>query len=403
MRRATGGTAPLAWALTIVFVGCAPRGQAPSSSHYNLSDSADDQVCGAFLRRFDDALRSSDGDAEVQHWLTDIHDNCPEAQARAADSRLRESESRKRVQVSARKNARLAEEEAAERKRRDEETRQREQAASEDAQRMEALRVANEKADDANWSSSGAGGCRVPKEVNACDAMVAYLKSRPTGKHASEAAQILKDVEPTLATLRDEADWNEAIGENLSRTNVTICRAAERSDACAPLERYLGRHPSGAHAAEARSVIQATAKQIAVLRAKETAVAAQKKESDERRQADFDRVLELLQSDTDATPANDLREARIMVEKDPGFAAMLASDGGVLALLRQHVSAPTLELLRGGREVGLTERVCQARLLMQRVVGAKAWNLFLEEVKGQFHGYPDAKKVMQILTASNCN
>jgi hypothetical protein len=197
------------------------------------------------------------------------------------DRTVREEQSRKeRERAEAR--ARVAEEK-----------RQKEQQLA-DAQRQAEEAKRADQIDEDDWRASGAAGCSAAASLTDCDSVRAYVKAHPSGRHIGEATQSLNDAEPKLVIFRaeqqrkeeqqrDEAAWQEAIGPELGMSkcegckvavthgNLASCQRPMRSDACATVEKYLSNNPSGAHAAEAKRVISASASKIASLRKQEEA------------------------------------------------------------------------------------------------------------------------------------
>jgi hypothetical protein len=133
--------------------------------------------------------------------------------------------------------------------------------------------------DQRRWTSSNYNGCATPTTTNACDAVRGYLADYPDGAHAADARQLLDDASPKLAWLRESAAWQAADAES--------CRIPTTEYGCKGVESYLNDYPSGTHAQEATSILKGSAKKIATLKAKsgaEARTAQRKAEAAERAQ-----------------------------------------------------------------------------------------------------------------------
>jgi hypothetical protein len=181
--------------------------------------------------------------------------------------------------------AKMEREQTAERQRREraaaeakaaEERRQTQKRIWEEKLRAEELRHLDE-VDQKAWDAVAQDVCRAATSLNACDSVKGYLAALPAGRHVQEAEQCLKDAEPQLSALRDEADWAGA--------GVASCRRPSDSDACDGVATYIGRYPSGVHIAEAQRTMKAVSSKIARLKAQEEARAATDEAKTEARAA----------------------------------------------------------------------------------------------------------------------
>lgn len=122
------------------------------------------------------------------------------------------------------------------------------------------LQAFREAYDKKRWDAAEARACAEPEAVNACDGVKAYVDDYPKGERASEARKLLEDALPRLAQLRERAAWNLVTPES--------CRAPVTETGCRTVEGYLAEYASGAHAEEARAVLNGSAKAIAKLKTK---------------------------------------------------------------------------------------------------------------------------------------
>jgi hypothetical protein len=98
---------------------------------------------------------------------------------------------------------------------------------------------------------AGLEACRQPNRSSDCNgvkALVAlldrYAEKEPM---RSELSDVVAASQPRLDALADDEAW--------AQTEHAACASPRSEDACEGVERYLGARPSGAHAAEAKSLI----------------------------------------------------------------------------------------------------------------------------------------------------
>lgn len=110
------------------------------------------------------------------------------------------------------------------------------------------LRARRATEDENAWALAMPALCATPRAPNACDGVREYLKSHPDGRYAEEARQML-----ILAPA--EMERHQADTMAWSRSGFHGCRSTGR---CEGVLAYLESHPDGAHAAEAREILDAS-------------------------------------------------------------------------------------------------------------------------------------------------
>ncbi len=120
-----------------------------------------------------------------------------------------------------------------------------------------------ERADDDAWAASSPDACRQPHELTACEGVRKYIAEYGAGRHAEQAQTYLKEAEPRLALLVDEANWKG--------TPVDKCARPTSSTDCEKVEAYISNHPTGTHAAEAMKVLKGASARVASLKKSEQA------------------------------------------------------------------------------------------------------------------------------------
>ena len=123
--------------------------------------------------------------------------------------------------------------------------------------------AAKDAAAEAAWKDADPDGCKAPTKADSCRKLEGWLQENPTGKHADEARQILKDSVAKLATLEDDQAWTNAKADD--------CKAPKQSDDCSGVQNYVTSYPQGGHLAEAKAVLAASAPKVAQLKASENA------------------------------------------------------------------------------------------------------------------------------------
>lgn len=133
------------------------------------------------------------------------------------------------------------------------------------------------------WAGAGVAECKVPKTSKSCDSVKGFVASYPGGAHAKEARELLDLRVPELLRLAQAEAWSK-----VSLAGCAYSKAKEADEVgwdCSPLRAYLADFPSGEHAAEVEAAL---AKGDAIrkkLRAKEDAAAAAKKKKEEAEEA----------------------------------------------------------------------------------------------------------------------
>lgn len=104
-------------------------------------------------------------------------------------------------------------------------------------------------AEEADWNQARATGCRQPTSLTGCDAVRTYLAKYPTGAHAEEARTALEASTPLMEKLQKD--------ENAWKTaGVESCRVEHTRGACAGVEIYVAKFVGGAHFDEAQSLLR---------------------------------------------------------------------------------------------------------------------------------------------------
>lgn len=148
--------------------------------------------CPSYMSKLQNAIQNGNIDERdgASYYLGMIKSECSASNAARAEKLVEE----------ARANIIKEQKRAAAEARSADSIRKEENRIAEEKQReLEARR--EEQADEDDWNNSDADGCRNPISISSCDALQAYLKAHPTGKHVDEASQCLKEAEPRLAAL----------------------------------------------------------------------------------------------------------------------------------------------------------------------------------------------------------
>ena len=112
----------------------------------------------------------------------------------------------------------------------------------------EKLRVYKEKrAEEEAWKATGSEGCATAQTETACDGVKLYVERYPAGLHAAEAKAAEEKGTPGIEAAIDRRRWADA--------KPDTCLAGETDDACGGVEQYLAVNPVGAHAVEAKDVL----------------------------------------------------------------------------------------------------------------------------------------------------
>ncbi len=107
--------------------------------------------------------------------------------------------------------------------------------------------------EESAWSRIDRGACATPQASNACDPVELFIKGYPDGAHATEARLLLEKARPALAVATEREVW--------SATNVDGCARPAGRDVvgaellCQELQRYVESFPSGKHVAEAKAAL----------------------------------------------------------------------------------------------------------------------------------------------------
>jgi hypothetical protein len=92
--------------------------------------------------------------------------------------------------------------------------------------------------------------CASAIKLNACDLLEKYLVAHPSGAHAAEAKSTVEASKPKLANLQKDEDLWQA------KSGFASCRDQHNTEACTGVELYLVKFPAGLHADEARGLLK---------------------------------------------------------------------------------------------------------------------------------------------------
>lgn len=123
--------------------------------------------------------------------------------------------------------------------------------AKEKAEKAEADKLAKAaKAEEDLWLAAAVDGCSKPKAANACEGVEAYIAKYPAGKYTAEARKAIQDGKAEAARMAEEDTWKAAASDQ--------CKKPTKSYDCQGVEEYLGKYPTGAHAADAKAAMKAS-------------------------------------------------------------------------------------------------------------------------------------------------
>lgn len=140
----------------------------------------------------------------------------------------------------------------------DAERREQEEVAAREAADAAEKRKAEEASERAAWSELVLAECTSPTQVNGCASVKRFLARYPSGEHAAEAKAALETGSPLVPKLADETAWSEA--------RVSDCKVPKSTDGCDGVLAYLAAQPAGAHAEEARTMLDAAEPKLEQLR-----------------------------------------------------------------------------------------------------------------------------------------
>jgi hypothetical protein len=122
---------------------------------------------------------------------------------------------------------------------------------------------AKKEAEEKLWLAANADDCSKGTSKTACDGVKEYLRKYKDGAHAAEARKALEEHEMSKVAANDEEAWAAA--------NADKCANPDTSKDCKGVERYLKKHPTGAHAAEAKETVAKAQPMLDKLKAAEEA------------------------------------------------------------------------------------------------------------------------------------
>jgi hypothetical protein len=129
------------------------------------------------------------------------------------------------------------------------------------------------------WRAADVESCRKPTASKACDGVRAYIQKYPAGKYTADGRKAMQEGDAHMASVEEESVWAASVVEQ--------CQKPTKSYDCKPVENYLKRYPTGAHAADAKAAIKSSEKAREELQKKEEA--KQKKASREECNKDCQR------------------------------------------------------------------------------------------------------------------
>lgn len=97
--------------------------------------------------------------------------------------------------------------------------------------------------------------CRTPKATGSCDSVRRFLQTFPAGAHAKEAKQVLDGAKAKLTQLEDDDRWSHL--DLAACSDKKFDTPEEVVGACVPLWRYLEDFPQGRHADDVRKAFNA--------------------------------------------------------------------------------------------------------------------------------------------------
>ena len=105
------------------------------------------------------------------------------------------------------------------------------------------------RADEHAWITARPITCKQPTRADACDGVQAYLADYPDGAHADQAKALLDEAQPALERAQKDASAWENAG-------VDVCRREHKRTPCAGVEVYRVKFPGGAHIDEANTLLE---------------------------------------------------------------------------------------------------------------------------------------------------
>lgn len=127
--------------------------------------------------------------------------------------------------------------------------------------------VADKKVQDEDdlWKAANVEGCTAATKQNSCDGVKDYIEKYPSGRHTADARKAIADGDTNMAKVEEENAWKAAV--------VDQCVKPTKSYDCSDVEKYLAKYPTGTHAAEAKEAMKNSEKTRESLKAKEEAAA----------------------------------------------------------------------------------------------------------------------------------
>lgn len=101
--------------------------------------------------------------------------------------------------------------------------------------------------------------CANPQRKEACQAIEQFIESHPTAREGTEARALLAQAKPWLDLIGEAEDWRHL------RPAINACKNPRTSADCDSIKGYLTLWPRGAHAPEARSLLERSQPRLAQL------------------------------------------------------------------------------------------------------------------------------------------
>lgn len=136
----------------------------------------------------------------------------------------------------------------------------------------QAVAAAADAEEDKLWEAANVQDCKQATSDEACAGVEAYLAKYEAGRYAADARKALEENKLTAAAQADDRDWAKAKPE--------ACSKPKAFDDCVGVQQYLEAHPTGAHAGDAKGILEKVAPQLEALEKKAEQDAARRNQED---------------------------------------------------------------------------------------------------------------------------